>query len=201
MFMVLHTMMNAAGCILAVVLSVRTIPNEYNRRNSHLVWVRGISQTSYHMGLSFANIFGTMMAMGILYLALACYVVLNGRMDYLVRMIPAFLIVSVNLVFISLLTSVLSIKLSGMAAGMIGFVVAFAGILHGVLDIYKNIAGGVAGVLLRGLLTVLPDMHGIQIQAQNLMAQKMVDIHIILAGLLVIYVLSFGLFICKKKEA
>lgn len=201
MFMVMHTMMNAVGCILAVVLSIRTIPNEYERRNSHLVWVRGISQSKYHAGLSLANVLSAMMAMGILYLALAFYVVANGRMDYLVRMIPAFLIVSVNVAMASLLTSVLSIKLPAGAAGVIGFIFTIVGVLHGVLEIYKNIAGGVAGAVLTGILTVLPDMNGIQTQAQNLMAQDAVDVHIILVGLLILYVVSLGLFVLKKKEA
>lgn len=201
MFMVMHTMMNAVGCILAVVLSIRTIPNEYERRNSHLVWVRGISQSKYHAGLSLANVLSAMMAMGILYLALAFYVVANGRMDYLVRMIPAFLIVSVNVAIASLLTSVLSIKLPAGAAGGIGFVFTIVGVLHGVLEIYKNIVGGVAGAVLTGILTVLPDMNGIQTQAQNLMAQDAVDVHIILVGLLILYVVSLGLFVLKKKEA
>lgn len=201
MFMVMHTMMNAVGCILAVVLSIRTIPNEYERRNSHLVWVRGISQSKYHAGLSLANVLSAMMAMGILYLALAFYVVANGRMDYLVRMIPAFLIVSVNVAIASLLTSVLSIKLPAGAAGGIGFVFTIVGVLHGVLEIYKNIVGGVAGAVLTGILTVLPDMNGIQTQAQNLMSQDAVDVHIILVGLLILYVVSLGLFVFKKKEA
>ena len=201
MFLVLHTVMNAVGCILAVVLSIRTIPNEYERRNSHLIWVRGISQAKYHAGLSLANVFSAVMAMGILYLALAVYVVANGRIDYLVRMIPAFVIVCVNVAIASLLTSVLSIKLPAGAAGAIGFVFTFVGILHGILDVYKNIAGGVAGAMLTGILTVLPDMHGIQTQAQNLMAQKAVDVHMILVGLFVLYVVSLGLFVFKKKEA
>lgn len=201
MFMVMHTMMNAVGCILAVVLSIRTIPNEYERRNSHLVWVRGISQSKYHAGLSLANVLSAMLAMGILYLALAFYVIANGRMDYLVRMIPAFLIVSVNVAMASLLTSVLSIKLPAGAAGAIGFIFTIVGVLHGVLEIYKNIAGGVAGAALTGILTVLPDMNGIQTQAQNLMAQDAVDVHIILVGLLILYVVSLGLFVFKKKEA
>lgn len=201
MFMVLHTAMNAVGCILAVVLSIRTIPNEYERRNSHLIWVRGISQTKYHASLSIANVFSAMMAMGILYLALAVYVVANGRMDYLVRMIPAFLIVCVNVAMASLLTSVLSIKLPAAAVGAIGFVFAFVGILHGALEIYKSIAGGTVGILLNVLLTISPSMHGIQTQAQNLMAQEPVDVHVILIGILILYIISVGLFVCKKKEA
>lgn len=201
MFMVMHVLMNAVGSFLAVILSIRTIPNEYERKNSHLVWVRGISQTTYHAGLSLANIFSAITAMGILYLALAVYVVANGRMDYLVHMIPAFLIVCVNIALSSFLTSVLSIVLPAMAAGAIGFGFTLIGILHGVLELYKNIAGGAAGVVLKAILTILPDMNGIQAQAQNLMAGKTVELHPILVGVFVIYVISLGLFLFQRKEA
>ncbi len=201
MFMVIHTMMNAVGSILAVILSIRTIPNEYERRNSHLIWVRGISQHTYHAGLSLANVLSSMAAMGILYLALAGYVIANGRMDYLVRMLPAFLIVSINVAIGSFLVSVLSIKLPTAAASAIGIGVVIVGILHGVLDIYKNIAGGVAGTVINTLLTILPDMNGIQTQAQNLMAQKTVDVHMIFVGILILYMISIGLFVFKRKEA
>ena len=186
--------------MLAVILSIRTIPNEYERRNSHLIWVRGISQQKYHAGLALANVLSAVVAMGILYLALAGYVVANGRMDYLIRMLPAFLIVSLNVALASLFVSVLTIQLPTMAAGAIGFVFTLIGILHGVLELYKNIAGGLAGTVLNGLLHILPNMHGIQTQAQNVMAQETVDIHMILVGLLTLYVISLGLFVFKERK-
>lgn len=201
MFMVIHTMMNAVGCLLAVILSIRTIPNEYERRNSHLIWVRGIPQQKYHAGLALANVLSAVVAMGILYLALAGYVVANGRMDYLIRMLPAFLVVSINVALASLFVSVLTIQLPTMAAGAMGFIFTAIGILYGVLELYKNIAGGRAGTVLSGLLHILPNMHGIQTQAQNVMAQETVDIHMILVGLLTLYVISLGLFVFKRKEA
>ena len=73
--------------------------------------------------------------------------------------------------------------------------------MHGILDLYKNVAGGVAGTLLKGLLFVLPDMNGIQQQARRLMAQESVDVHLILTGLLAIYVLSVGIMVLRRREA
>lgn len=201
MFVIMHTMMNAAGCMLAVILSMRTIPNEYERKNSHLIWVRGISQQSYHGGLALANVLSAVSAMAVLYLALAGYVLANGAVEYLVRMLPAFLVVSLNVALASLFVSVCTIKLPTMAAGAMGAVFVAVGILHSVLDIYKNIAGGVAGTVLNGVLHIFPDMHGIQMQAQNVMAQEAVDVHLILVGLLTLYVISLGLFVLKRKEA
>ena len=65
MFMVMHVLVHAAGCILAVLLSYRTIPNEYARKTSHLVWVRGISQPVYHGGLTIANILASIGGLGL----------------------------------------------------------------------------------------------------------------------------------------
>lgn len=201
MIVVMHTMVAAVGCLLAVVLGIRTIPNEYERKDSHLVWVRGISQPVYHGGLALANILSAMLATGILYFALAVYIVANGRTDYLVRMLPAFLIVCIAVATASLFTSVLSIVFPVAVTGILGILFALGGILHGILDLYKNVAGGVAGTLLKGLLFVLPDMNGIQQQARRLMAQGSVDVHLILTGLLAIYVLSVGIMVFRRREA
>ncbi len=201
MFMVMHILVNAVGCILAVVLSVRTIPNEYERQNSHLVWVRGISQTKYHAGLSIANILSTMSAVAILYIVLAVYVISNGKLEYCLLMIPAFLIESINIVIISLFTSVCSIFMPAMATGTCGILLAGCGVFYGLLDLYKNIIGGFGGKLISLILSIVPDMNGIQKQAQNLMTGNKVDIHLVLTSLFAIYVISLGIFIFKKKEA
>lgn len=141
------------------------------------------------------------MIVGILYLALAVYIVANGRTDYLVRMLPAYLIVCIAVATASLFTSVLSIVFPAAVTGILGILFALGGILHGILDLYKNVAGGVAGTLLKGLLFVLPDMNGIQQQARRLMAQESVDVHLILTGLLAIYVLSVGIMVFRRREA
>lgn len=141
------------------------------------------------------------MIVGILYLALAVYIVANGRTDYLVRMLPAYLIVCIAVATASLFTSVLSIVFPAAVTGILGILFALGGILHGILDLYKNVAGGVAGTLLKGLLFVLPDMNGIQQQARRLMAQESVDVHLILTELLAIYVLSVGIMVFRRREA
>ena len=141
------------------------------------------------------------MIVGILYLALPVYIVANGRTDYLVRMLPSYLIVCIAVATASLFTSVLSIVFPAAVTGILGILFALGGILHGILDLYKNVAGGVAGTLLKGLLFVLPDMNGIQQQARRLMAQESVDVHLILTGLLAIYVLSVGIMVLRRREA
>lgn len=201
MFMIMHVLVHFIGCILAVVLSLKTIPNEYERKNSHLVWVRGISQGEYHGGLALANIFASLAAAGILYFVLAVYAVAKGHAEVLPRMVPAFGIMAVSVTFVSLFTSVLSIKLPGMAAGALAVLVAGSGVFHGVLDIFKNMFGGAGGKCLSFLLAIIPDLNGIQKAAYRLATEKSVETHVVWLGLLALWIVSLGLVVFKRKEA
>ena len=199
--MVLHVLIHAIGAILAVVLSIRTIPNEYERRNSHLVWVRGISQPEYHGGLAIASMLAATLAVGILYVVLAVYTVLNGHAAYLPKLVLAFVMVAISVSIVSLFVSVLSIKLPGMAVGVLGTLFAGIGIFHGMFDLLKNVIGGLGGKCISVLLWIIPDLNGIQKQAYNLVIGKNVAGHLIWTGLLAMWIISLGLFLFKRKEA
>lgn len=201
MFGIMHVISNFTACILAVVLSLNTIPREYERKTSHLVWIRGIPQSRYHLELAAANAVSSLYAAGILYAAVGVYALSEGKPGCLAGMLPGFLVLSINCVFASLLTSVLSLALPAFAAGALGLMLVLFGVFHGILDLYKNMAGGFSGAFMKASLTVIPDLNGIQKQAQNLILGRPVDIHIILTGLLAVYAVSLGLFIFKKKEA
>lgn len=201
MFMIMHVLVHFIGCILAVVLSLKTIPNEYERKNSHLVWVRGISQGEYHGGLALANIFASLAAAGILYFVLAVYAVAKGHAEVLPRMVPAFGIMAVSVTFVSLFTSVLSIKLWGMAAGVLAVLVAGFGVFHGVLDIFKSMLGGAGGKCLSFFLAIVPDLNGIQKAAYRMAIEKSVETHVVWLGLLALWIVSLGLVVFKRKEA
>lgn len=201
MFGVMHVISNFTGCLLAVVLSLKTIPNEYDRRTSHLVWIRGISQSSYHLALAAANVVSSLFAAGVLYLGIAVYALTKGKAGCLPGMLPAFLIISVNLSLVSLLVSMLSIVLPSFAVGFLGIAVVLIGAFHGILDIYRNVIGGFSGMAVKAILWIAPDLNQIQAQAQNLILGKEINLHIILTGLLAVYVVSMGFFLLKRKEA
>ena len=201
MFMVLHTVINAVGCLLGVVLSIRTIPNEYERRNSHLIWVRGISQQTYHAGLTLANVLSSIFATLILYIMLIVFTLINGEGQTIVMLFAGFLLVAVNVEITSLFSSVLSIVLPPAVTATMGIVLVIFGVFHGLLDVYRNIVGGLAGAILRMVLWVVPDLHGIQMQAQNLILGKSVNIHLILVGVLTLYICSIGIVAFRRKEA
>lgn len=201
MFGVMHVISSFASCLLALVMSLRTIPNEYERRTSHLVWIRNVPQSRYHLCLAAANAISACLSAAVFYLGIAVYAVSRGRADCLPRMLPAFLILCINVVLVSTAVSVLSIALPSFLVGAVGLVYVLSGALHGILDVYKNVIGGLSGGLVKLLLWITPDLNAIQAQARNLVMGKNMEVHCVLAGLLTIYLFSLGFFLIKRKEA
>lgn len=198
---VMHIIGNFASCMLAVVLSMKTIPNEYERKTSHLVWIRGITQSRYHFSLAGANVASAVYSAAVLYLGIGVYTIAKGRADCLWRMVPAFLILCVNVILISILVSAFSIVLPAFAVGLIGSVYVLVGAFHGILEVYGSVIGGFSRILIKRLLWLVPDINGIQAQAKQLILGEGVNLHLILTGLLACYVFSLCFWILKRKEA
>lgn len=201
MFLILHIAINAIGCVLGVVLSMNTIPKEYERRNSHLVWVRGISQSEYHAGIALANVFSSIIATFILYAMLMVFSLIKGDGLKITNLLVAFFVVAINIAITSLFVSALSVILPASIAGTIGIVFAIAGILHGALDLYGSMAGGIAKTVIKVVLFIVPDLHGIQSQAQNIVMGKSFDWHLFVVGLFALYICMTGIIVFRRKEA
>lgn len=198
---ILIVVVNAVGCVLTLIMSLSTIPNEYERHTSHLVWIRGISQARYHGELALANIFAGLISEGILFVAMLAFVITQGKVDEAWRLIPAYLIVGINITIMALLTSVLTVILPKFVAGSIAAAVVFVGIFHGLLSTLKDMLGGFGGQLIKYILKVIPDLHNMQTQAGNVFRKAKVDAHSIWVGLLIIYILVVCIMVAKKKEA
>jgi len=198
---ILIVVVNAVGCVLTLIMSLSTIPNEYERHTSHLVWIRGISQARYHGELALANVFAGLISEGILFIAMLAFIITQGKADEAWRLIPAYLLVGINITIMALLTSVLTVVLPKFAAGSIAALVAFCGILHGLLSTLKDMLGGFGGQLIKYILKVIPNLHNIQNQAGNVFGKANVDAHSIWVGLLIIYILVVCIMVAKKKEA
>lgn len=197
----MHIIINAVVTLLAVILSAGTIPREYSRSTSHLVWIRGISQPEYHGGLLLANCFSVLFVTVLLYIFLGIYMLANGHGGELYRLIPAFLPEAVNGILIASLASVLSIKLPMAVVGLFSGFVAFGGIFFELLGIYRNVIGGIGGKVIGLLLPVLPNLHGIQKQAVGVLQGRGVEMHPIWKGLLILWVILIGLFVFRRREA
>lgn len=187
--------------VLAVVLSISTIPNEYERNTSHLIWIRGVKQCKYHMMLAMGNATVSIMSTFIMYTGLVAFSSIHGYDEIYKRVIPSFCIIMVNIVLISAMTSVLSIVLPVLVNGIIMTAVLFVGTFHGTLELISSVLSGIASQLLKLMLWIVPDLSSIGKQAGNVIVGQAVDIHAVFVGLLIIYVISIFFFVFKRKEA
>lgn len=198
---ILLTAVNAVNCMLAVVMSLGTIPKEYERGTSHLVWIRKVPQWRYHGELALANVAAGLVSEAILFVPLLIFLLMNQRADDLWRLIPAYLIVGINVAAVSMLTSMLSVRVPQFAAGAVSCGVTLAGIFHSLLGILKDVVGGLGGDMIRHALKLIPSLHDIQAQAGNIFYGRKPDIHVILMGLLAVYVYTVLLLLIKVKNS
>ncbi|MBD5106385.1 MAG: hypothetical protein HDT41_05345 [Lachnospiraceae bacterium] len=201
MIPILITVVNVISGALAIVLSLRTIPNEYERKTSHLIWIRGISQTRYHGELAVANIVSSLFAAAIMYGGIFVFTVVKQETGRILSLVPAFFVLSISITIVSMLTSLFSIRFPGMVAGLIITVFYLVGIFHNALNVYRSMVTGFISLVLRFLLMIVPDLNEIQSQAGALIQKEAVSVHGILKGLLTVWVLSLFFFLIKKKEA
>lgn len=198
---ILLTVVNAISCILAVIMSVGTIPNEYERKTSHLIWIRRIPQYRYHGELAFANIFSGLASEAILFGAMLVFMIVNGKADLLWRLLPAYMIVGINVVIVSVMTSAFSVFLSPLVTGVLSSIIALAGIFYSILLVCKDIIGGFGGQLIKYGLKIIPNLHGVQKEAAAVLCGDVVEAHVIWKGLLAVYVFAVFLLVLRRKEA
>lgn len=197
---ILYNILNVISCVMAVVLSLDTIPNEYERKTSHLVLIRGVSQTKYHAALTIANIMAGLMAEFILFAAFLLFMISQNQSGDIWRLAPAFCISAIDVVLICVMTSWFSIFLPRFFAGTLSVIIVLAGVFYNMLELLNSIVGGFAGKLLKGILYIVPDLHGIQKQAGSVLTGGVAEVHVLLKGLLWIYIFSVLLGLFQRQE-
>lgn len=198
---ILLTFVNVIGGVLAIALSLSTIPKEYELKTSHLIWIRGIPQWKYHGQLALGNILISIISFGLLYLGIVFIVIFKGEYSYLIRIFPGFLISCISISIVSLFTSVISIIFSSFIAGIISISFFLIGTFHPLLDTLKSLVNGFVSSIIEGILLIIPDLNAIQEQGNNYFLKHTLDIHVILGGLLTLYLISVFLYIFRRKEA
>jgi len=202
---------NAAGSIfavmaitavgLAIYFSVSTIPNEYNRSTSHLVWVRGISQLRYHASLALGNLLSGIIVLAIISLGLIVNMVIQGGISDLVRLPIALLIAGLPMMVLSVCASALSIVLPTMLAGICTLFIGLRGFLNPVITLIGNSIGGTKGKIAVAICEALPNFYQMVSQGTRFLLHQSVDTHVIFGGLLLLYIAAQLFWIAKKKEA
>ncbi len=198
---VILIVVNAVACILTAIMSASTIPNEYQRHTDHLIRIRKVSQARYHFELAMANFFAGLSSLGILFLSVVIFVFSQGHAGDIWKLVPAFLMMAINMAIVSFLSSTLSIILPPFLSGSISVVITLVGIFYSLLLLVKDVLGGFAGGFLKVVLFLFPNLHEISRSAGEFMGGEMADLHIILKGLLWVYIFAVLILIIKRKEA
>lgn len=197
---ILLNIINAISCAMAVVLSLNTIPDEYERKTSHLVLIRKVSQGKYHAWLTVANIMASLLAEFILFAAFLIFMAAKSYGSDMWKLLPAFSVSAVGVILVCVMTSWLSIVLPKIFAGTLSVILVLAGVFYNLLELLNSIVGGLGGKMLKGILYITPNLQGIQGQAGEFLNGNRVDVHLLLTGLLWIYIFVIALGLFKRKE-
>ena len=60
---------------------------------------------------------------------------------------------------------------------------------------------GPAGIISKGAIRIIPDLAGISKQAGNLVQNKPVNVHVIIIGLLMVWIAGLLIMLLKREEA
>ena len=99
------------------------------------------------------------------------------------------------------LTSALSIKLPTVITGVIMIIVFLGGALRSILKLVSAVLTGFGGTVVKRLIGLFPDLAGLSRQAGNLIQGKPVDVHVIVIGLLFIWIAGLGILVFRRSEA
>lgn len=198
---VLINLVNFISGAMALALSVNTIPNEYERRTSHLIWSRKISQTRYHFGLTTGNVIVSWLSGFILYFTLGIFSVINGYSNILIPLALSIPLMMLYTTVVSALTSALSVKLPVAATTTIMVIVLVCGAFRGILTTIVTAMTGFQGKILALALKIIPNLAGISTQAGNLIQGKNLSLHVIIMGFLAIWIAGLGILFLKREEA
>jgi ABC-type transport system involved in multi-copper enzyme maturation permease subunit len=186
--------------LLSVMVSLQTIPNEFGRKTTHLVLIRGIKPWQYMFSLTMGNMLSSVFCMLSLYVSLLIFTAAHGKYGLFLPTFLCIAIMSINTMLLSAAVSVLSIKLPVYITGVLGLIIYVAGILHGVLDTFAGTTEGVGTVLADIMLFIVPDFSAVQQQAGNILTNMSLDPKPILVSLLQLYIILSLTFVLFRKE-
>lgn len=188
------------SCLLAIMISIQTIPNEFERKTSHLILIRGIKPWQYMFSMTVGNIMTSIFCMLLLSVSLFLFCIYHGKAGLLLYIVLSMVLLCVNSIFLSALVSLLSIKMPAFAAGIAGVLIYVLGMLHGILYPFVETAEGITALLAKIILFFTPDFSAIQGQAASLLTGSPVDMQAVTIALLLTYIVLTLTFVTFRKE-
>lgn len=184
LFPVVIMLVHLIACGLAIAVSVGTIPKEYAEERSHLVWVRGVRQSVYHLHLALGNLLTSWFYTLLLYSGLVVFVLAKGEGVIIWRLLPVFLLGCLPVGICSLFASAFSLKLETFAAGFISAMIMIVGSLHPIIETLSRTLNGAMKIGFTWFLQIVPDLYDLQHQGAVFMRGNSPDGHSILLAFL-----------------
>lgn len=188
------TLVSFFASILAVMMSIQTIPNEFERKTTHLVLVRGIKKYEYILSLTISNIIISLIGLSVIYIGIIIFAAANGKLGMIFRLLLGMGILGINIVLISTITSLFSIKMPLFLNGILSIVLYLLGSFHKLLYVLSQNMGGLFGTIVKRVLFIIPNFYSVQREAGKAIYANSIDFPPILTQLIFIY-LSIGVII------
>jgi|LSQX01.2.fsa_nt_gb ABC-type transport system involved in multi-copper enzyme maturation permease subunit len=194
------SIMQFLGSLLTIMISLQTIPNEFERKTTHLILSRGVKRWQYMFSLTAGNIFTSVVFTLSLYSSLIVFCLILGRSHLLMRTLASILVLSVNIMLLSSIVSVLSIRVPGFINGIVGLALYFLGVFHNLLKTVSNALEGIQRIVMKLGLWLIPNFSEVQRQASNILLNRAVEITPLVVQLLFLYIVLGLTFLPVRKE-
>lgn len=193
-------LINFMGCIIAIFMSMNTIPKEYERKTTHLILIRGIKREKLNLSLALSNMASAMF--GTLILSIATYVLVFMSKNYsdVLKVTGAVMLIMINVLIIAAFTSVLSMFVPSILTGFLGICIYGLGIFHNQLELFAELSKGAVKVIINLCLYFIPDFYSITSEASKLINYGTVNLHVILKGILYLYIILCLFLIPSRRE-
>jgi ABC-type transport system involved in multi-copper enzyme maturation permease subunit len=192
--------MNFLGSLLAIMISLQTIPNEFERKTTHLVLVRGIKPWQYMFSLTVGNILSSLVCVFSMYIPLLLFCSAFGKGYLIFTSLGAIIILSLNTILISAIVSLLSIRVPVFINGVLCIVIYFLGVFHNMLSVAAKAMVGLKGTFMKLIMYVVPNFAAVQNEASDFMLHQPVESYTIVIQLLYLYIILSLTFLIFRKE-
>lgn len=185
----------------SIIMSAGTIPVEYERKNSYLIWARKISQTKYHISLAVGNSFACIAATLVCYLTAVLLLFIKNEAMMLFCLPISFFLTLLVCLSLTFLTSALSVILPSPAVILITSLLFVLGTVKNILSMLLLTMDGGATAILRVLVRLIPNYYDMMEQSVIFIQNQKIDIHLLFTVLLLQYFALVLLIVLRRKEA
>lgn len=153
------------------------------------------------MSLAAGNVIVSWISGFILYLTLGIFAIVNGYTNILGMIFISTIFMMIYVAIICMLTTALSIKLPAVVTGVVMIAVFVGGAFRSILTLVSAALTGFGGTVVKKMIGIIPDLAGLSKQAGNMIQGKPVNVHVIVMGLLIIWIAGLGILFFKRNEA